>query len=113
MVEVSEVFKAWKEGLANKDSSKIGEFFADDFVFIRPTGSVDLRGGTRTRQETLDWTAAGGSPTTIDDNLQVLYENDDVAVIVHGVNGDGSTVMGLYTKRDDKISKIRNVQQMV
>ena len=88
MVAVSEVFKAWKEGLANKDSSKIGEFFADDFVFIRPTGSVDLRGGTRTRQETLDWTAAGGSPTTIDDNLQVLYENDDVAVIVHGVNGD-------------------------
>ena len=65
MVAVSEVFKAWQEGLANKDSSKIGEFFADDFVFIRPTSSVDLRGGTRTRQETLDWTAAGGSPTTI------------------------------------------------
>ena len=72
MVSVSEVFKAWKESLANKDSSKIGEFFADDFVFIRPTGSVDLRGGTRTRQETLDWTAAGGSPTTIDDNLEVV-----------------------------------------
>ena len=72
MVAVSEVFKAWQEGLANKDSSKIGEFFADDFVFIRPTGSVDLRGGTRTRQETLDWTAAGGSPTTIDDNLKVV-----------------------------------------
>ena len=96
MVSVAEVLKTWNEGFANKDSSKLAEFFTDDFQFIRPTGSVDLRGGTRTRQETLDWTAAGGSPTTIDDNLQVLYENDDVAVIVHGVNGDGSTVMGLY-----------------
>ncbi len=72
MVAVSEGFKVWKEGLADKDSSKIGEFFSGDFVFIRPTGSVDLRAGTRTRQETLDWTAAGGSPTTIDDNLEVV-----------------------------------------
>ena len=112
MVAVSEVFKAWQEGLANKDSSKIGEFFADDFVFIRPTGSVDLRGGTRTRQETLDWTAAGGSPTSIDD-LELLYENDDVAVIVHSVNGDGSTVMGFYTKRDGKFSQVRLVRQEV
>jgi len=113
MVAVSEVFKAWQEGLANKDSSKIGEFFADDFVFIRPTGSVDLRGGTRTRQETLDWTAAGGSPTTIDDNLQVLYENDDVAVTHHSANstlGDG-VVMALYTKNDGKISQCRIVRQ--
>ena len=114
MVSVSEVFKAWKEGLANKDSSKIGEFFADDFVFIRPTGSVDLRGGTRTRQETLDWTAAGGSPTTIDDNLEVLYENDDVAVICHSANstlGKDGAVMALYTKKDDKISHLRMVRQ--
>jgi len=110
MVSVSEVWKAWQEGLANKDSSKIGEFFTDDFQFIRPAGSFDLPGGTRSRQETLDWTAAGGSPTSIDD-LELLYENDDVAVIVHSVNGDGSTVMGFYTKRDDKISEVRNVRQ--
>ena len=107
MVSVSEFWKTWQEGFANKDSSKLAEFLIDDFQFIRPAG------GVRTRQDTLDWTAAGGSPTTIDDNLEVLYENDDVAVIVHGVNGDGSTVMGLYTKRDDKISEIRNVQQVL
>ena len=112
MVSVSELYKVWQEGLANKDSSKLAEYFTEDFQFIRPTGSVDLRGGTRTRQETLDWTAAGGSPTSIDD-LELLYENDDVAVIVHSVNGDGSTVMGFYTKRDDKISEVRNVRQAV
>ena len=65
------------------------------------------------KQETLDWTAGGGNGGSKLDNLEVLYENDDVAVIVHGVNGDGSTVMGLYTKRDDKISEVRNVRQAV
>ena len=39
MVAVTEAWKAWQEGLANKDSSKIGEFFTDDFQFIRPAGS--------------------------------------------------------------------------
>jgi len=118
MVSVTEAWKAWQEGLANKDSSKIGEFFTDDFQFIRPAGSFDLPGGTRTRQETLDWTAAGGSPTSIDD-LELLYENDDVAVIVHGANtispvtgeqGDG-VVMAFYTKRDGKFSQCRIVRQ--
>ena len=80
MVSVSELRKTWQEGFANKDSSKLAEFLTDDFQFIRPAG------GARTRQETLDWTAAGGSPTSIDD-LELLYENDDVAVIVHGANG--------------------------
>ena len=106
MASVSELFNTWKEGFANKDSSKLADLLTDDFQFVGKTRNMN-------KQEALDWTAAGGSPTTIDDNLQVLYENDDVAVIVHGVNGDGSTVMGLYTKRDDKISEIRNVQQMV
>ena len=106
MPSVTKAWKAWREGFVNKDSSRLAEFFTDDFRFIRPAG------GARTRQEALDWTAAGGSPTSIDD-LELLYENDDVAVIVHSVNGDGSTVMGLYTKRDDKISKVRNVRQAV
>ena len=105
MVSVSEVFKAWKEGFTNKDSSQFAEFLTDDFQFVGVAG-------TRNRQQTLDWIAAGGSPTSIDD-LELLYENDDVAVIVHSVNGDGSTVMGFYTKRDGKISKVRNVRQAV
>ena len=89
MVAVSEVFKVWQEGFTNKDSSKLSEFFTDDFQFV---GSQ----GTRSRQETLDWTAAGGSPTIIG-NLEVLFENDDVAVYINGAN-DG-VAMCFYTKR--------------
>ena len=40
---------------------------------------------TRSKQETLAWVDAGGNPTVID-NLEVLYENDEVAVIYHNAN---------------------------
>ena len=76
MVAVSELWKTWQEGFANKDSSKLAEFLTDDFEMVVPSG-------TRSRQQTLDWTAAGGSPTTID-NLEVLYENVEVAVYING-----------------------------
>ena len=102
MVAVSEVFKAWQEGLANKDSSKLGEFFTDDFQFV-------LAAGTRNKQETLDWTAAGGNPSVID-SLEILYENDEVAVIYHNANKP-NVVMALYTKKDGKISQCRVVRQ--
>ena len=106
MVSVSEVFKAWNEGFANKDSSKLAEFFTDDFRFVSRVRDMG-------KQETLDWTAAGGNPTSIDD-LEVLYENDDVAVICHGANstlGKDGAVMALYTKKDGKISHLRMVRQ--
>jgi len=114
MPSVTEAWKAWREGFVNKDSSRLAEFFTDDFQFIRPAG------GVRTRQDTLDWTAAGGSPTSID-NLEVLFENDDVAVIIHGANTvpavteeqwDG-VAMCFYTKRGDKFSHCRTVRQEV
>ena len=114
MSSVTEAWKAWQEGFVNKDSSRLAEFFTDDFQFIRPAG------GARTKQETLDWTAEGGSPTSVDD-LEVLYENDDVAVIVHtantispvtGLQGDG-VVMALATKKDGKFSHWRIVRQGV
>ena len=104
MSSVTELWKTWQEGFVNKDSSRLAEFFTDDFQFIRPAG------GNRTRQETLDWTAAGGSPTSIDD-LEVLYENDDVAVYINGAN-DG-VAMCFYTKRDGKFSHCRVVLQVV
>ena len=107
MSSVTEAWKAWQEGLANKDSSKLGEFFTDDFQFVSASG-------TRNKQETLDWTAAGGNPTSIDD-LEVLYENDEVAVTYHSATstlGDG-VVMALYTKRGDKFSHCRTVRQEV
>ena len=105
MVAVSEVFKAWNEGFANKDSSGLAELLTDDFRFVSETRD----GG---KQETLDWTAEGGFQTAMD-NLEVLYENDDVAVTRHSANstlGDG-VVMALYTKKDGKISRCRIVRQ--
>ena len=93
------MWKAWQEGLANEDSSKLAGLLTDDFVFI-------TRLNTRTRQLTLDWTAAGGTPSVIDD-LKVLYENDEVAMVQHSANnGKGdSTAMALYTKKDGKFSQ--------
>ena len=93
------MWKAWQEGLANKDSSKLAGLLTDDFVII-------TRLNTRTREQTLDWTAACGNPSVIDD-LEVLYENDEVAVVQHSANngkGDG-TAMALYTKKDGKFSQ--------
>ena len=110
MVSVSELWKTWQEGFANKDSSKLAEFLTDDFEMVGASG-------TRSRQQTLDWTAAGGSPTTID-NLEVLFENDDVAVYINtvsavtGEQGDG-VAMCFYTKRGDKFSHQRFVRQVV
>ena len=104
MVSVSEVWKTWQEGFANKDSSKLEKFFTDDFQFVGASG-------TRNKQETLDWIAAGGSPTSIDD-LELLYENDEVAVLYHSANRP-NVVMALYTKRGDKFSHCRTVRQEV
>ena len=110
MVSVSELWKTWQEGFANKDSSKLAEFLTDDFQFVSARRTMD-------KQEALDWTAAGGSPTSID-NLEVLFENDDVAVYINtvsavtGEQGDG-VAMCFYTKRGDKFSHLRLVRQVV
>ena len=107
MVSVSEVFKAWNEGFANKDSSGLAELLTDDFRFVSETRDWG-------KQETLDWTAEGGFQTAMD-NLEVLYENDEVAVTYHSATstlGDG-VVMALYTKKDGKISQCRIVRQAV
>ena len=105
MVSVSEVVKTWQEGFANKDSSKLGTFFTDDFRFksnIRDIG----------KQETLDWTSTGEMAI---DNLEVIYENDEVAVIHHDANrGDNNGVaMVVYLKRGDKISGCRVIRTAI
>ena len=104
MVSVSELWQTWQEGFANKDSSKLAEFLTDDFQFVTTRRTMN-------KQETLDWTAAGGNPTSIDD-LEVLYENDEVAVLYHSANRP-NVVMALYTKRGDKFSHCRTVRQAV
>jgi len=105
MVSVSEVYKVWQEGFANKDSSKIGEFFTDDFRFVSNIRDIG-------KQETLDWTSTGEMAI---DNLEVIYENDEVAVIHHDANrGDNNGVaMVVYLKRGDKISECRVIRTAI
>ena len=113
MVSVSELWQTWQEGFAKKDSSKLAEFLTDDFEMVGASG-------TRSRQQTLDWVSAGGSPTSID-KLEVLFENDDNATVVHdadtvaattGVFGKGQAMV-FYAKRGDKISQCRVVRTEV
>ena len=105
MVSVSEVVKTWQEGFANKDSSKLGEFFTDDFRFVSNVRDIG-------KQETLDWTATGEMAI---DNIEIIYENDEVAVIHHDANrGDNKGVaMVVYLKRDGKISSCRVVRTAI
>ena len=105
MVSVSEVVKTWQEGFANKDSSKLGEFFTDDFRFVSNIRDIG-------KQETLDWTSSGEMAI---DNLEVIYENDEVAVIHHDANrGDNNGVaMVVYLKRGDKISECRVIRTAI
>ena len=105
MVSVSEVVKTWQEGFTNKDSSKLGEFFTDDFRFVSNVRDIG-------KQETLDWTSSGEMAI---DNLEVIYENDEVAVVHHSANrkdGDG-VAMVVYLKRGDKISGCRVIRAAV
>ena len=105
MVSVSEVFKTWNEGFAYKDSSKLAEFFTDDFRFVSNVRDIG-------KQETLDWTSTGEMAI---DNLEVIYENDEVAVVHHSANrkdGDG-VAMVVYLKRGDKISGCRVIRAAV
>ena len=97
--------KTWQEGFANKDSSKLGEFFTDDFRFVSNVRDIG-------KQETLDWTATGEMAI---DNIEVIYENDEVAVIHHDANrGDNKGVaMVVYLKRDGKISSCRVVRTAI
>ena len=107
MASGTELWEAWNEGFANKDSSRLAELLTDDFRFVSVTRDIG-------KQETLDWTAEGGFQTLID-NLEVLYENDEVAVVCHSANSDlgEGRVMAVYTKKDDKFSHLRMVRQSV
>ena len=98
MVSVSEVVKTWQEGFANKDSSKLGEFFTDDFRFVSNVRDIG-------KQETLDWTVTGEMAI---DNIEVIYENDEVAAVYHDVQSAnaavGTKAMCVGSKRDGKFS---------
>ena len=102
MASVTELVNAWKEALANKDSSRLAEFFTEDFKFLGAT-----TGRNNTKQETLDIVASNPRSLSID-NLEVIYENDEVAAVYHDVQSANATVgtkaMCVGSKRDGKFS---------
>ena len=77
MSSATEFLQAGQEGFGKKSSSGVEKFITDDFVMTTPVMP-------RSRQEFLDWVAAGGSPTSISD-IEVIYENDDIAVVYHSL----------------------------
>jgi hypothetical protein len=85
----------------------LAEFLTDDFRFVTRLRDIG-------KQETLDWTDAGGNPTAID-NLEVLYENDEVGVIYHSANNNNNdgVAIAVYTKKSGKISQCRVVRTAV
>ena len=107
MASVTELVNAWKEALANKDSSRLAEFFTEDFRFVSRLRDIG-------KQETLDGVDSNPRSMAID-NLEVIYENDDVAVILHSANSsnDNGMVMAVYEKKDGKFSHVRMVRQSV
>ena len=97
MSSATEFLQAGQEGFGKKNSSAVEKFITDDFVMTTPVMP-------RSRQEFLGWVAAGGSPTSISD-IEVIYENDDIAVVYHGLqsgNAIGTKVMCCGSKRDGK-----------
>jgi len=107
MASGTELWEAWNEGFAKKDSSRLAELLTDDFQFLSATRHMS-------RQEALDWTADGGFQTLMN-NLEVLYENEEVTVVCHSANSDlgEGRVMAVYTKKDGKFSHLRMVRQSV
>ena len=59
MASGTELWEAWNEGFANKDSSRLAELLTDDFRFVSATRNLS-------RQEVLDWTADGGFQPAMD-----------------------------------------------
>ena len=92
--------QAGQKGFEKGDSSGVEKFITDDFQLISPII-------TRSRQEFLDLVAVGGNATTVTAvfDVEVLYENDEVAAVSHSTNS-GETYTGKVLccgrKRDDK-----------
>ena len=76
MASATEFLEAGQEGFEKRDSSGVEKFITDDFQMISPIT-------TRSRQEFLDWVSGGGNAATVTAvfDVEVLYENDEVAVV--------------------------------
>ena len=99
----TEFLQACKEGFANKNSNSVGGFLTDDFLMIPPVT-------TRPKQGFLDLVAEGGNPAIIE-GVEVIYENDDVAVVGYNTTSDTTGYKGKVLwcgrKRDGRFYDFR------
>ena len=99
----TEFLQACKEGFANKSSNFVGGFLTDDFLMISPVT-------TRPKQGFLDLVAEGGNPAIIED-VEVIYENNDVAVVGYNTTSDTTGYKGKVLwcgrKRDGRFYDFR------
>ena len=99
----TEFLQACKEGFSNKNSNSVGWFLTDDFLMISPVT-------TRPKRGFLDLVAEGGNPAIIED-VEVIYENDDVAVVGYNTTSDTTGYKGKVLwcgrKRDGKFYDFR------
>ena len=99
----TEFLQACKEGFANNNSNSVGGFLTDDFLMISPVT-------TRPKQGFLDLVAEGGNPAIIED-VEVIYENDDVAVVGYNTTSDTTGYKGKVLwcgrKRDGRFYDFR------
>ena len=102
----TEFLQASKEGFANKDSSSVGGFLTDDFLMISPVT-------TRPKQVFLDLVAEGGNPAIIED-VEVIYENDEMSVLGYNTTSDATGYKGKVLwpgrKRDGRFYDFRLAQ---
>ena len=100
MASATEFLEAGQEGFEKKDSSGVEKYITDDFEMVPPSTTLS-------RQGFLDWVEDGGSPTTVS-GIEVIYENDDIAVVYHVVQSAnaavGTKAMCVGSKRDGKFS---------
>ena len=82
----TEFLQICKEGFRNKDSSSVGGFLTDDFLMISPVT-------TRPKQGFLDLVAEGGNPAIIED-VEVIYENDEMSVLGYNTTSDATGYKG-------------------
>ena len=102
----TEFLQICKEGFGNKDSSSIGGFLTDDFLMISPVT-------TRPKQGFLDLVAEGGNPAIIED-VEVIYENDEMSVLGYNTTSDATGYKGKVLwpgrKRDGRFYDFRLAQ---
>ena len=78
----------------------------DDFEFVTTVRTMN-------KQQCLDWVAGGGNPTIVS-NQEILYENEEVAVVIQAANDpeNNGQVMCCGKKRDSNFANGESYERL-